>query len=82
MSYTGYTEGTFSAQINNFRNRVLFLEQQVATLSESLSMKEIEIKNLQTLLQKYIDVINTNNHEEQFVETTESVSAKNKTKKK
>ena len=82
MSYTGYTEGTFSAQINDSRVKVQSLEQQVAQLTETLFMRDHEIKSLQNLLQKYINNTNTTSCEKQVIETLESSSVENKTKTK
>ena len=82
MSYTGYTEGTFSAQINDSRVKVQSLEQQVAQLTETLFMRDHEINALQKLLQKYINNTNTTSCEKQVIETLDSSSVENKTKTK
>ena len=59
MSYTGYSEGTFSEQINNFRGKVNNLERQLIQLNETLISRDREIKHLKALLEKHIDLINS-----------------------
>ena len=46
MTYTGYSEGTFSEQINNFRGKVNNLERQLIQLNETLISRDREIKHL------------------------------------
>lgn len=84
MSYTGYTEGTFSAQINNFRNRNASLEQQITQLTEALQARDNEIRYLHNLLQQQNTLLQKQNtdssiiqSEEQTVDTS-SVKKQNK----
>lgn len=81
MSYTGYTEGTFSSQIGNYKTQVMSLERQLILLNEKLSQKDQEIKHLRSLLQKYEATSNIDTQNIVSVEQDVS-STKNKTNKK
>jgi len=81
MSYTGYTEGTFSSQIGNYKTQVMSLERQLILLNEKLSQKDQEIKHLRSLLQKYEATSNIDTQNIVSVEQDVS-SIKNKTNKK
>ena len=50
MQYSGYSEGTFSSQINDFRIKNNSLENQVIELQRILQIKENTIIHLQNLL--------------------------------
>lgn len=80
MSYTGYTEGTFSSQIGNYKNRVMSLEKQVITLTENISLRDEKIKQLQILLQKYENNANVNEQQDCSAVTENSTAVKTKTK--
>ena len=81
MSYTGYTEGTFSSQIGNYKTQVMSLERQLILLNEKLSQRDQEIKHLRSLLQKYEATSNIDTQNIVSVEQDVS-STKNKTNKK
>jgi len=81
MSYTGYTEGTFSSQIGNYKSRVMSLEKQVITLTENITMRDETIKQLQILLQKYENNVNANEQQDCSVVAEDSVSTKTKQNK-
>jgi len=55
MSYTGYSEGTFSAQINDFRNKVAEQERHILRLNAVLIAQDKEIKDLKILLATSVD---------------------------
>lgn len=51
MQYSGYSEGTFSAQINDLRIRNSSLERQVILLTHLLQEKDATIVQLQSQFQ-------------------------------